>query len=116
MSHNSLKCGHIGGKQCKTKIRQNQQQVPNEAVAEAQARTVNIDGVVLKKVENFKYFWCQISTRDVDSLALFINLAKVQKRLARICHFIARERADSAIGGRIYVASVLAVLLYSLIS
>ena len=36
------------------------------------------------------------------------------KALARIFNLIAREGADSAIGGRIYVAAVLAVLLYGL--
>ena len=41
-----------------------------------------------------------------------MNLAKAQKRLARIFNLIAREEADPAIGGRIYVTVVLAVLLY----
>ena len=41
-----------------------------------------------------------------------MNLAKARKRFARISTLIAREGADSAIGGRIYVAAVLAVLLY----
>ena len=41
-----------------------------------------------------------------------MNLAKARKRFARISNLIAREGADSAIGGRIYVAAVLAVLLY----
>ena len=41
-----------------------------------------------------------------------MSLAKARKRLARIFTLIDREGADSAIGGRIYVAAVLAVLLY----
>ena len=41
-----------------------------------------------------------------------MNLTKARKRFARISTLIAREGADSAIGGRIYVAAVLAVLLY----
>ena len=43
-----------------------------------------------------------------------MNLSKAQKRLAQISNLIARERADLAIGGRIYVAAVLAVLLHGL--
>ena len=43
-----------------------------------------------------------------------MNLAKARKRIARIFNLIAREGADSAIGGRIYVAAVLVVLLYGL--
>ena len=43
-----------------------------------------------------------------------MNLAKARKRFARISNLIAREGADSAVGGRIYVAAVLAVLLYGL--
>ena len=112
VSLHSLQCGHIGGKQCKANIKRNQQWARNEAAAGAQARTFTIDGVVLKKVEHFIYLGCQISSRDSDAPALFMNLAKAQKRLARIFNLIAREGADSAIGGRIYVAAVLAVLLY----
>ena len=41
-----------------------------------------------------------------------MNLAKAQKLFARISNLIAREGDDSAIGERIYVAAVLAVLLY----
>ena len=41
-----------------------------------------------------------------------MNLTKVRKRFARISNLIAREGADSVVGGRIYVAAVLAVLLY----
>ena len=43
-----------------------------------------------------------------------MNLVKARKRLARIFNLIAREGANPAIGGRIYVAAVLAVLLYGL--
>ena len=71
-----------------------------------------IIGIVLKKVENFKYLGHQISSRDSDTPALFMNLTKAQKRLAQISNLIAREGADSVVGGRIYVAAVLAVLLY----
>ena len=42
-----------------------------------------------------------------------MNLAKARKRFARISNLIAREGADSVVGGGIYVAAVLAVLLYS---
>ena len=80
--------------------------------AGAQAITFTIDGVVLKKVNNFKYLGRQISSRDSDAPALFMNLAKAQKCFARISNLIAGEGADLAIGGRIYVAAVLAVLLY----
>ena len=41
-----------------------------------------------------------------------MNLAKARKCFARISTLIPREWADSAIGGRIYIAAVLAVLLY----
>ena len=102
----------MGGKLCKANIIQNQQRERNEAAVGAQARTFTIDGVVPKKVENFEYLGYQISSRDSDAPALFMNLAKARKRFARISNLIAREGADSAIGGRIYVAAVLAVLLY----
>ena len=69
----------------------------------------------MKKVENFKYLGHQISSRDSDALALFMNLAKAQKRFTCISNLIAREGTDSAIGGRIYVAKVLAVLLLLLL-
>ena len=81
MSLHSLQRSHIGDKQCKANIKQNQHQVRNEAVAGAQPRTFTIDGVVLKKVKNFKYLGCQINSRDSDALALFINLANARKRL-----------------------------------
>ena len=71
-----------------------------------------MDGIVPKKVENFKYLGRQISSRDSDAPALFMNLAKARKRFARISTLIAREGAGSAIGGRIFVAAVLVVLLY----
>ena len=59
----------------------NQQRERDEAAAGTQARTFTIDGVVLKKIENFKYSGLQISSRDCDNPALFINLTKVRKRL-----------------------------------
>ena len=58
VSLRSLQRGHISGKQSKANIMQNQQRVRNEATAGAQARTFNNEGVVLKKVENFKYLGC----------------------------------------------------------
>ena len=76
----------------------------------AQARTFTVDGAVLKKVENFKYLERQISSRDSDAPALFMNLAKAQKRLTRIFNLIDIEEADPDIRERIYVAVVLAVL------
>ena len=80
----------------------------------AQARTFTIDGVVLKKVDNFKHLGCQISSRDSDALTLFMNLANSRKRLSRISNLIIRDGSDASIGGKIYVAAVLAVLLYGL--
>ena len=91
----SLQQGHIGNKQCKANIRQNQQRERNEAAARAQARTSTIDGVVLKKVENFKYLGRQISSRDSDAPALFMNLSKVRKCFSLISNLIAREGADA---------------------
>ena len=50
-----LQRGHLGGKHCKANITQNQQQDWNEAVAGAQAGTLTVDGILLKKVKHFKY-------------------------------------------------------------
>ena len=60
----------------------NQQRERDEAAAGAQVRPFTIDGVVLKKVENFKYLGRQISSRDSGTPALFMNLAKARKRFA----------------------------------
>ena len=109
MSLFSLQRGHIGNKQCKANIQQNQQRERNEAAARAQARTFTIDGVVLKKVENFNYLGRQISSRDSDAPALFMNLLK-----ARLSNLIAREGANVVVGGKIHVAAVLVVLFYGL--
>ena len=114
VSLHSLQCGHVGGRQCKANMTLNQQREQDEAAAGAQARTFTIKGVVLKKVKNFKYLGHQISSRDSGAPALFMNLAKALKRFARISNLIAREGADSASGGRIYITVVLAVLLYGL--
>ena len=78
--------------------------------ARAQTRTFTIDRVVLKKVRNFKYLGCQISSRDSDAPALFMNLAKARDCLAHFSNLIARKEADSAIGGIIYVGADLAVI------
>ena len=43
-----------------------------------------------------------------------MNLSKARKRFSRISNLFAREGADAVVGGRIYVAVVLAVLLYGL--
>ena len=112
VSLHSLQCGHTGGRQCKANIQQNQQRERNEAAAGAQIRIFTIDDIVLKKVENFKYLGRQISSRDSDALVLFINLAKAQKRFACLSNLLCREGADSHVGGRIFVAVILAVLLY----
>ena len=60
-------------------IRRNHQRERNEAAAGAQTRTFTIDDIVLKKVENFKYLGRQISSRDSDAPALFMNLTKARK-------------------------------------
>ena len=106
----TLQRGHISSKQCKANIIQNKKRVHNELAAGA--RTFTIDGFVLKKVKNFGYLGRQISSRDSDTPGLFMNLAKAQKRLSQISNLIVREGVDPAIGGNIYVAVVLAVLLY----
>ena len=41
-----------------------------------------------------------------------MNLLNARKRFSRISSLIAREEADVVVGGRIYVAAVLAVMLY----
>ena len=43
-----------------------------------------------------------------------MNLNKARKRLHRLFCLIAREGADLVVGGKIYVAAVLAVMLYGL--
>ena len=82
VSLHSLQRGHVSGKQCVANIRRNQQRERDEAAAGAQARTFTIDGVTLKKVENFKYLGRQVSSRDSDAPALFMNLTKARKRFA----------------------------------
>ena len=91
MSLHSLQCGHVGGRQCKANITLNQQRERDEEAAEAQARIFTIEGVLLKKVKHFKYLGRQISSRDSDAPALFMNLAKARKRFARLANLIARE-------------------------
>ena len=43
-----------------------------------------------------------------------MNLSKARKRLSRISNLIARKGVDPVTGGKIYVAAVLAVILYGL--
>ena len=43
-----------------------------------------------------------------------MNLSKARKRFSRISNLIPGEGADAVVGGRIYVAAVLAVMLYGL--
>ena len=62
----------------------------------------------------FKYLGHQISSRDDDALALFMNIAKAHKRLSHLSVLISRELADPVVGGTIYVATVLVVLLFGL--
>ena len=71
-----------------------------------------IDGIKLKLVKNFKYLGRQISSRDSNTPMIFMNLAKARKHLFCIFVFIATEGADPVVGGKIYVAAVLSVLLY----
>ena len=62
---------------------QNQQRERDEAAAGDQAKIFTIDGILPKKVENFKYLGYQISSRDFDAPGLFINLVKARK-----CFFV----------------------------
>ena len=97
---------------CKTNIQRNQQWERKHAALVAQAWVFTIDNIELKKVENFKYLVRQISSRDSDFPALFLNLSKARKRLARISRLLAREGASPEVGGKFYVAAILSVLLY----
>ena len=83
-------------------------------MAGAQTRSFTIDDIALKKVEKFKYLGRQISRRDSDASALLMSLAKARKSFARLSNLLVREGDDSAVGGRIYVTAILAVLLYGL--
>ena len=58
------------------------------------------------------YLGRQFCFTDSNALALFLNLAKAQKRLQRISRLIAREATDPVVGGKSYVAAVLSVLLF----
>ena len=73
-----------------------------------------IDGDELKKAENFKYLGRQVSSRDSDFPALFLNLSKARKRLTRISRLLTRDGASPVVGGKFYVAAILSVLLYRL--
>ena len=112
VSLHSLRRGHEGSKSCKTNVRRNRQRERKQAAAAAHARVFTIDGIELKKVENFKYLGRQISSRDSDFPALFLNLSKARKRLVRISRLLAREGASPEVGGKFYVAAILSVLLY----
>jgi len=70
VSLHSLRRGHVSGPQCKANKRRKQQRERNEVAAGAQARTFTIDGVTLKKVENFKYLGRQISSRDSETVSV----------------------------------------------
>ena len=54
----------------------------------------------------------QICFTGSDAPALFLNLAKDQKRLQHISCLITREAVDPAVGGKRYVVAVLSVLLF----
>ena len=95
-------------------IRQTYPHICKDASALTQCRVFTIDGVDLKKVETFKYLGRQIWDIDLDTTALFMNLCKTHKRLNHLfCCLIARKKgADPVVGGKIYVAAVISVLLY----
>ena len=99
----SLIRGHKGSRLCKATIIQQQQWEHRVAAAQAQLQVFTINGVDLKKVENFKYLGRQICHTDSDAPALFMNLNKARKRLHQLFCLIAREGADPVVGRRIYV-------------
>ena len=65
--------------------------------AQAQAQVFTIDGDEHKKADNLKYYLGhQISSRDSDFLALFLNLSKAtRKRLTRISRLHTCEQASN---------------------
>jgi len=111
VSLRSVQRGHVDSKRCKANVRQTRQREHKRAAAQEQARVFTIDGDELKKAENFK-LGRQISSRDSDFPALFLNLSKARKRLTRISRLLTRDGASPVVGGKFYVAAILSVLLY----
>ena len=68
------------------------QHIHKDIAAAVQLQVITINGVDLKKIENFKYLGRQIYDTDLDSPALFMNLCKARKRLNRLFCLVARER------------------------
>ena len=92
VSLRSVQRGHVDSKRCKANVRQTRQRERKRAAAQEQARVFTIDGDELKKADNFKYLGRQISSRDSDLTALFLNLSKARKRLTRISRLRTHER------------------------
>jgi len=108
----SVQKGHVDSVACKNNVRHTRKRERIQTAAQAQARVFTIDGDELKKAENFKYLGRQISSRDSDFPALFLNLSKARKRLTRISRLLTRDGASPVVGGKFYVAAILSVLLY----
>jgi len=107
----SVQRGHVDSDRCKANVRQTRQRERKQAAAQVQARVFTIDGDELKKADNFKYLGRQISSRDSDLTALFLNLSKARKRLTRISRLLTRDGASPVVGGKFYVAAIVSVLL-----
>ena len=103
----SVQKGHVDSIACKDNVRQTRQRERIQTAAQAQAQVFTIDGDELKKAENFKYLGRQISSRDSDFPALFLNLSKARKRLTRISRLLTRDGASPIVGGKFYVAAIL---------
>ena len=92
LSQFSLSQNHKGSKMCRRNISLSCQHIRKDVAAAAQLQVITINGVNLKKIENFRYLGRQICDTDLGSPALFMNLCKARKRLNRFFCLVARER------------------------
>ena len=108
----SIQRSHVGSKSCKTNIHYFQQRACKQAAVQAQAQVFTFDGDKVKKVENFKYLGHQISSKDSDFPALFLNLSKAsRKHLTRISRLFTRDRDSPSVSRRFYDAAIMLMLL-----
>ena len=104
--------GHWASEQCKkgTVVKVQREAAKKSALALRQPFTAY--GVVLERVEVFKYLGRLMSFDDVDTQAMRSNLKKARRVWARLSRVLNRENASSRVCARFYIATVQAVLLF----
>ena len=115
VSPHAVRMGHLGSAMCLQGQQLRRRRRAARLAHEARSVTFTVNGVQLRKVDQFKYLGRPLSFRDSDMPAMYKNLGKARKMWAKLAKLLRRKVGmKPRICGMFYQAVAQQILLYGL--